>query len=245
MGVDAVNLHATVSVVSNWLKENKGRYICVANVHMCMECWDNPEFSRTLENADMVMPDGKPIALALQLLGQKQAEQVRGADLTREILKFAHSQKTIIGFYGSTETTLARIQENLNENYPGIEIGCMISPPFRPLSEAEIISYRQLIKKSGIQILFVGLGCPKQETWMEANVKHLNATMIGIGAVFEFMSGEKPMAPKWIRTIGMEWFFRLIIEPRRLWKRYASTNARFIWHFGRQFIHHCFNKPSV
>ena len=245
MCVDNTTFAETSSLVSRWIDDPKGRYICVSNVHMCMECWDNAEFSKTVENADLVVPDGKPSAIALKLLGYKQTEQIRGADLTKEILKYANSTNAVIGFYGGTETALARIREKLNSDYPGIKIGCMISPPFKPLSEVEIASYRQLIKISGIQLLFVGLGCPKQELWMTTNVKYLNTTLIGVGAVFDFLSGEKPMAPKWIRAIGMEWFFRLITEPCRLWKRYANTNARFMWYFGRQYIRHRLNKTCA
>ncbi len=245
MCVDSTNLADTSSLVSKWIDNPKARYICVSNVHMCIECWDSKEFSKAVENADLVVPDGKPIALALRLLGQKQTEQIRGADLTEEILKYANSKNSVIGFYGGTETALARIREKLNRDYPRIKIGCMISPPFRALSDVELTDDRKLINDSGIQLLFVGLGCPKQESWMAANVKHLNATLIGVGAVFDFLSGQKTMAPKWIRTIGMEWFFRLIIEPCRLWKRYANTNIRFMWYFGRQYIRHCLNKTCA
>ena len=242
MPVDPVNRLDVSSIVSKWIDHPQGRYICVSNVHMSMECWDNAEFSTVVENADLVVPDGKPIALALKLLGQTQAEQIRGADLTEEILKYAQSKNAVIGFFGGSKTTLACIRKKINLNYPGIQLACMISPPYTPLSEVEAISYRQFINESGIQLLFVGLGCPKQEHWMATNVKHLNTTLVGVGAVFDFLSGEKSMAPRWVQAIGMEWFFRLVIEPRRLWKRYASTNIRFIWHFGKQYMRHCFNK---
>lgn len=238
MWVDAATFGAASSLVSKWIDDPKGRYICVSNVHMCMECLDNAAFADVVNNADLVVPDGKPIALALKLLGQEPVEQIRGADLTEEILKYSHFTNAVVGFYGGTATALARIRENLNRDYPGIKIGCMISPPFRALSEVELADDRKLINDSGIQLLFVGLGCPKQERWMAANVKHLNATLLGVGAVFDFLSDEKPMAPKWISAIGMEWFFRLISEPHRLWKRYATTNPKFIWYFGKQYIRH-------
>ena len=242
MNVDAARFQTISSRVLTWIDEPKGRYVCVSNVHMCMECLDNPAFADVVNNADLVVPDGKPIALALRLLGQEQAEQMRGADLTAEILKYSHFKNAVIGFYGGTETALARIRETLNRDYPGITIGCMISPPFRTLSAIELVDDRKLINDSGTQLLFVGLGCPKQERWMAANVKHLNATLVGVGAVFDFLSGEKAMAPKWIRALGMEWFFRLISEPQRLWKRYATTNPKFIWYFGKQYLRYCRNK---
>ena len=242
MRVDAASFQTVSSLVLTWIDDPKGRYVCVSNVHMCMECLDNPAFAEVVNNADLVVPDGKPIALALRLLGQVQVEQMRGADLTAEILKYANFKNAVIGFYGGTEMALARIRENLNRDYPGIKIGCMISPPFRALTEVELADDRKLINDSGTQLLFVGLGCPKQERWMAANVKHLNATLVGVGAVFDFLSGEKPMASEWIRAMGMEWFFRLISEPQRLWKRYATTNPKFIWYFGKQYIRYCRNK---
>ena len=245
MCVDATSLREVRSIVSMWLDNPKGRYVCVSNVHMCRECLNNREFEKVVNMADLVVPDGKPIAHALKLLGQKQTEQIRGADLTEEILKYAHLKKSKIGFYGGSKTALAGIRERINLDYPGVQLGCMISPPFTPLSEIEIASYRQLINASGIQLLFVGLGCPKQEIWMAKNVNYLNATLVGVGAVFDFLSGEKLMAPQWIRAIGMEWFFRLITEPRRLWKRYANTNTQFIWHFGRQLIRHYLQKTGT
>ncbi len=242
MGVDSITIRDASCIISRWTDDTTGRYICVSNVHMCIECFDNAAFEKVVNDADLVVPDGKPIAIALQLLGQKQTEQIRGADLTQEILKHAQVKNLVIGFYGGTEKALARIREKLQIDFPGVKIGCMISPPFHPLQEFEIASHRQLINISGVQILFVGLGCPKQEIWMAINVKYLNATLIGVGAVFDFLSGEKPMAPKWIHAIGMEWFFRLITEPRRLWKRYAYTNVQFMWYFGRQYIQHCLKK---
>ena len=245
MHVDVTTHASTSSIVSNWIDNPVGRYICVSNVHMCIECFDDRAFANVINNADLVVPDGKPIALALKLLGQKQTEQIRGADLTKKILQYAHVKNAVIGFYGGTETALARIREKIHTNYPGIKIGCMLSPPFRPLSDVELAKDRRIINDSGVQLLFVGLGCPKQELWMAANVKHLNATLIGVGAVFDFLSGEKPMAPKWIRVIGLEWFFRLITEPHRLWKRYLNTNVRFIWYFGKQYLRHCLDKTCT
>ncbi len=242
MWVDTGTFDATTSLVFKWINEAKGRYICVSNVHMCMECLDNATFADVVNNADLVVPDGKPIALALKLLGHESVEQIRGADLTEEILKYADFKNAVIGFYGGTETALARIRETLIRDYPGIKIGCMISPPFRTLTEVELADDRKLINESGTQLLFVGLGCPKQERWMAANVKHLNATLVGVGAVFDFLSGEKPMASEWIRAIGMEWFFRLMSEPQRLWKRYATTNPKFIWYFGKQYIRYFLHK---
>lgn len=242
MCVDATTFDAASLLVSTWIDDPKGRYICVSNVHMCMECFEDTAFADVVNNADLVVPDGKPIALALKFLGQKQAEQIRGADLTEKILKYSDFKNAVIGFYGGTETALARIREKLHRDYPGIQIGCMISPPFKTLTDVELANDRQLINDSGIQLLLVGLGCPKQESWMAANVKHLNATLIGVGAVFDFLSGEKAMAPEWIRAIGMEWFFRLTSEPRRLWKRYATTNPKFIWYFGKQYLRHVLHK---
>ncbi|MGB5054925.1 MAG: WecB/TagA/CpsF family glycosyltransferase, partial [Nitrospirales bacterium] len=163
MSVDAASFQTVSALVLKWIDDPRGRYVCVSNVHMCIECLDNPAFADVVNSADLVVPDGKPIALALKLLGHESVEQIRGADLTEEILKYADFKNAVIGFYGGTETALARIRETLIRDYPGIKIGCMISPPFRTLTEVELADDRKLINESGTQLLFVGLGCPKQE----------------------------------------------------------------------------------
>ncbi|MBU0970232.1 MAG: WecB/TagA/CpsF family glycosyltransferase, partial [Proteobacteria bacterium] len=124
----------------------------------------------------------------------------------------------------------------LKKKYPGLHIACAISPPFRELTPQEDEEYTKQINKSGARILFVSLGCPKQERWMADHKDRLSCVMLGVGAAFDFLSGKKKHAPRWMQKVGLEWIFRLACEPRRLWKRYFKHNPRFIWYFGKQLI---------
>lgn len=215
----------------------KGAYICVSNVHMCMEGYDNSMFMDTVNNADIVIADGKPIALATKLLGANNTEQIRGFDITNSICELSNSRDIRIGLYGGTSASLLeRVKSNLKAKFPNINIVYSFSPPFRPLTDKESLTVVNDINENKVDILFVGLGCPKQEIWMQNYKDKLNCLMLGIGAVFDFISGEKKHAPKWLQFIGCEWLFRLCCEPRRLWKRYLKHNPRFIILFLRQLL---------
>ncbi|MEW8439922.1 MAG: WecB/TagA/CpsF family glycosyltransferase [Candidatus Thiodiazotropha taylori] len=236
MRVDDVSMDTTYTLIHNWSSYKKGRYICVSNVHMCMEAFDDLEYQKQINNADLVVPDGKPLALGLRLLGKIKAEQIRGADLTRAVLKLANENNLVVGFYGGTELALSNIQVLLAKDYPNIKLGCLISPPFRELSYAEEGKFIKNINTNSVQVLFVGLGCPKQEKWMAAHRNDVNSVMIGVGAVFDFLSGTKMEAPIVLQKLGFEWLFRLIDEPKRLWKRYLIYNPRFVWNFTKQLL---------
>ncbi len=236
MQVDAVDLDRAVARITRWAASRQAAYVCVANVHMCIECLDDTGFAQVVNGADMVVADGWPIALAMRLLAGEEAGHVRGTDLTRALLERAERDGLVVGFYGGTEQALQRIRAFIGRNYPALSLGSAISPPFRPLSEEEQRSDIERINAADVQILFVGLGCPKQENWMAANVKSLNAVLIGVGAAFDFLSGQKKTAPVWMQSMGLEWVFRLASEPRRLWQRYLTTNPRFLWHFAGQYL---------
>jgi N-acetylglucosaminyldiphosphoundecaprenol N-acetyl-beta-D-mannosaminyltransferase len=201
-----------------------------------MEAYDNQHFQSVVNDADLVVPDGKPLAVGLKLLGNKSGQQVRGADITRELLKYCSNNGIVLGFYGGSQEAINRIKEMVSKDYPDIKLGCAISPPFRKLSVQEDNDYIEQINKSGVQILLVGLGCPKQEQWMAQHKGRVKAVMVGVGAVFDFLSGTKSEAPKLIQIIGLEWLYRLLSEPKRLWRRYAVYNPRFIWNFSKQLM---------
>jgi len=215
---------------------NIGKYVCVANVHMCMEAYDSPEFNAVVDNADLVVPDGVPIVWSLKALGEKTATQVRGSDLLLHLCKEAEKSGTSIGLYGGTPESLLDFKSFLKREYPALKIAFSSSPPFRELTTAEKNSYVEEINQSDVRILFVGIGCPKQEKWMAEHHDKLSCVMIGVGAAFDFFSGRKKHAPLWMQKNGLEWLYRLASDPRRLWKRYLKHNPRFIYHFGKQFI---------
>ncbi|MCG7976924.1 MAG: WecB/TagA/CpsF family glycosyltransferase [Candidatus Thiodiazotropha taylori] len=236
MRVNGVSLATVIDIIRDWSIHRASRYICVSNVHMCMETFDNEQYREVVNTADLVLADGKPLAIGLKMLGCAENEHLRGADLTRAILKDCDERREVVGLYGATEETMKGIVSLIGNNYPNIKIGCAVSPPFRQLSEEEDNKHVQMINDAHVQVLFVGLGCPKQEKWMAEHQGKVMAVMVGIGAVFDFLGGTKNEAPKWVQQIGLEWLFRLLTEPRRLWKRYAIYNPRFVWHFTKQLM---------
>lgn len=236
MRVDATSYQDATQRVIDWAKAAESRYVCAANVHMVMEAYDQGEFSRTINNADLVTPDGKPLVQALRALGIKEASQVRGPNLTLHICEAAAKEGVAIGLYGGTPESLALFTTFLQQRYPGINIVCQISPPFRSLTAAEDAAYTQQLVESNARIVFVGIGCPKQELWMAAHHGKIPAVMLGVGAAFDFHSGRVKEAPVWMQQAGLEWVFRLKAEPRRLWKRYAKHNPRFLLFFFTQWL---------
>jgi N-acetylglucosaminyldiphosphoundecaprenol N-acetyl-beta-D-mannosaminyltransferase len=237
--VNITNIIETLQQVEFLAKREIGAYVCVSNVHMCMEAFDSVEFQKVVNNADLVIPDGKPLSIALKLLGQKKAKQVRGQDIMNEICKSSGRKQLNIGFYGgSSNALLDEVKRKLIHAYPDINITYSFSPPFRPLNEDENNHVINEINASAVNVLFVGIGCPKQERWMAEHKDSLNCVMLGVGAAYDFIAGSKKHAPRWLQTLGLEWLFRLVSEPKRLWKRYLKQNPRFIYYFAKQLIKH-------
>ncbi|MBQ0799821.1 MAG: WecB/TagA/CpsF family glycosyltransferase [Porticoccaceae bacterium] len=237
MDVDVTALAPAVDRILQSASANKGAYVCVANVHMCMEAFDSPHFCELINNADLVIPDGKPIAVAQKLLGHKEAAQVRGQDIMHALCAGSGEKLINVGLYGgSSQAILDLVKSNLLAQYPEIKITYDFSPPFRALDQAEDEIITERINQAGVDVLFVGVGCPKQEIWMAAHKAQLNCVMIGVGAAFDFVAGTKKHAPRWMQSIGMEWLFRLCCEPGRLWRRYLKHNPRFVWYFLQQWL---------
>lgn len=237
MDVDVTNIGKALNNIEYLSKSNKGAYVCVSNVHMCMEIHGSKDFSDVVNSADLVIPDGKPLSWAQKLLGHKNAEQVRGQDIMNALCASSGEKSLNIGFYGgSSEALLDKVKEKLIANYPDINITYAYSPPFRPLTEEEDSIVTSAINDANVNVLFVGIGCPKQERWMAAHKDNVKCVMLGVGAAYDFIAGEKKHAPRWVQDMGMEWLFRLCSEPKRLWRRYFSTNPRFIWYFGKQYF---------
>lgn len=219
-----------------WAKAGESRYVCVSTVHMVMESYDAPAFRQVVNGADLVTPDGMPLVWALRLLGVKGATRTYGPALTPALLAEAAREGIRVGFYGGTEESLAQLLRVVHERYPGIQVSFAYSPPFRPLTPDEDEWVTQGLNRSGTQILFVGIGCPKQERWMAAHRGRVQAVMLGVGAAFDFLIGAKPQAPPLMQSLGLEWLFRLITEPRRLWRRYLKHNPRFLLFFLMQLL---------
>lgn len=222
--------------------KRQSSYICVANVHMTIEAYWDKEFATSVNNADLVTPDGMPIVMALRLLYGLKQERVAGMDLLPDLLKEAEERNLSVFFYGGTQEMLDKTKRFIQEHYPSLEKHNYLSPPFRPLTNEEEESVIKQINDTGANIVFVALGCPKQEKWMASMKGRINSCMIGIGGALPVMIGEQKRAPYWMQKASLEWFYRLIQEPRRLFKRYLVTNTLFIFLIIKQLFTNRFKK---
>jgi N-acetylglucosaminyldiphosphoundecaprenol N-acetyl-beta-D-mannosaminyltransferase len=205
-------------------------------VHSVVTTTSDVEFKIAVNNADLATPDGAPIALALRWLGHPKQERINGPDLMMRYLAEAERRGQSVFFYGSTETTLSKLRAALAVRFPLLRIGGSYSPPFRPLTLEEDEQAVSMINDSGANVVFVGLGCPKQEKWMAEHRNRVNAVMIGVGAAFDYHAGVVKRAPLWWQRNGLEWLYRLGSEPRRLFWRYMVTNTLFVIGFVRQIV---------
>lgn len=228
MRVDATSYDDVTQQVVRWARAGVSRYVCVANVHMTMEAYDEHEFRRIVNCADLVVPDGMPLVWVLRKLGLSGQQRVYGPELMVRVCEAAAQEGLPIGLYGGTHETVASLVTNLTTRFPALRVAYAYSPPFRPLNPEEDARVVDAINSSGTRILFVGLGCPKQERWMATHKGKVQAVMLGVGAAFDFHAGRVPQAPPWMQRVGLEWFFRLLVEPRRLWRRYLKHNPRFV-----------------
>ena len=235
MRVDATNYADAVNRVLGWASRGESRYVCCANVHSVMESFDSPQLRRCFNTADLVTSDGMPLVWALRRLGVGDATRVYGPDLVPAVLQAADREGLRVGFYGGKNTALDLLLKTTERDYPGL-VGYGFSPPFRELTPQEDEMVVERINASGVQILFIGLGCPKQEKWMADHKHRIRAVMLGVGAAFDFLTGQKAQAPRLLQSAGLEWLFRLCVEPKRLWKRYLKHNPRFVAHFAAQLM---------
>lgn len=217
-------------------KENESAYTCVANVHMLIEAHNDKSFANIVSNANVITPDGKPLTWALKILYHIRQERVAGMDLLPDLLESAVDNNIPVYFYGGTEELLGETKEFLHLKYPYLHVAGMYSPPFRKLFNEEEEEIINNINNSGAGLVFVILGCPKQECWMSTMKGHVKAVMIGVGGALPVMIGKKKRAPVWMQKAGMEWFYRLAQEPKRLFKRYAVTNSQFLFMLLKEFV---------
>ncbi len=227
-----VRVHATsyadaTARVVRWAKGRESRFVCCANVHVVMEAQDSHAFASVLSRASLVTPDGMPLVWFARGVGLAQS-RVYGPTLMLHVCEAAAREGLPIALLGSTEGTLAALEQALRRRYPALVVAYRGSPPFRPATEAEDAVLVAELAASGATIVFVGLGCPKQELWMAAHLGRVPAVMPGVGAAFDFHAGKVAQAPAWMQDRGLEWLFRLAHEPRRLLGRYLRHNPRFV-----------------
>lgn len=229
--INNITMNNLLEKIVYWYRKKTSRYICVSNVHSCIESYLNKKFKKAHNSADLALADGRPIYWALKILGSKNTEHLPGYYVTEKVCELANKKNIYIGFYGSTNKNLNEIKKKLKKKYKKLQIRYSYSPPFRKLKQFESKKIIKEINKSKVNILFICLGCPKQELWMHENKNNLKCTMIGIGAAVDFLSGNKILPSKFFEYLGLAWFVRLITEPRRLFWRYFSTNFLFIFLF--------------
>ena len=234
--VDATSYVDACDRIQAWVAAKRSCYVVAANVHVVMTGYWRRSFQTVINGAALVTPDGMPLVMGLRLLGVKQQQRVYGPDLMLAWCDRAAQSGIPIYLYGGTKVMLAALQHNLVARFPGLTIAGSHAPPFRPLTPEEEESDRDRIHASGAAVVFVGLGCPKQEEWMARQEGLLQAVMIGVGAAFSFHSGELSQAPRWMMAWGLEWLYRLTREPKRLWQRYLITNPAFLVLFLGQLL---------
>jgi len=230
VGISAINLEMAVETISQWVANETPHYVCVTNVHGVMECQRDAELKRIHNSSGMTTPDGMPLVWLSRLHGHRHVSRVYGPDLLMAVCEQSVHTGYRHFFYGGRAGVPEKLAEVLQKRFPGLVVVGTYSPPFRSLTVDEEEKIIKLINDTEPDIVWVGLGAPKQERWMARQLGKLNApVMIGIGAAFDFHSGKKRQAPLWMQRWGLEWLFRLISEPRRLWKRYLINNPSFVF----------------
>jgi len=236
--IQATSYQDACDRITAWVKTAKSCYIIAANVHVVMTGYWDRNYQRVINNADLVTPDGMPLVWALRLLGSKNQTRVYGPDLMLAWCDRASKLGYPIYLYGTTEQTLEKLSKNLKQKFPNLAIAGSYAPPFGDNNHLEQDLNR--IQISGAKVIFIGLGCPKQEYWMAAAQGKINAVMIGVGAAFDFNSGQVTQAPRWVMKSGLEWMYRLTQEPQRLWRRYLINNPSFVFLFLAQLLRQVF-----
>lgn len=228
VNIAVTNMKETVKYIEDNLEDLKGNYICVSNVHTTVMAYENENYRKIQNGGALALPDGGPLSSISRRRGLKKAERVTGPDLMEEIFKISEEKGYKHYFYGSTIDTLESLNLKLKEKYPSLKIIGMYSPPFSKEVNFESESKLKEINESNVDFLWVGLGAPKQEIWMNKHKDNINSLMIGVGAGFDYHAERINRAPKWMQKHSLEWLYRLFQDPKRLFMRYIRTNFKFI-----------------
>lgn len=235
--ISAIDMEDACLLLEEAVLKRQKKYVCVCPVSTIMECGRNKLALTSVNRADIVTPDGMPVVWLGKLLGHKNTRRVYGPELMGKICAISARKGYKNYFYGSSQAVLARLEEKLSSRYPGLIISGSFSPPFREVTKEEDDKIADAINRCGPDIVWVGLGSPKQDIWMYEHRQMINAPLlVGVGAAFDFLSGSKPQAPRWIGNIGLEWLFRLAVEPNRLWRRYLIDGTLFICYAAKELF---------
>jgi len=234
--IDVLGWGEAVQRLGVWSREKKSRVVCICNSHSLVTARQDAAFAEVLRLAEMCTPDGAPVAWMLRRLGHPGQPRINGPDLMWRYCAWAAANGEAIYLYGGSDATLALLQRRLLAAFPALRIAGAHAPPFRALSAAEDVAVVDAINASGAGTVWVSLGCPKQELWMQAHRGRVQAVMLGVGAAFDYHAGTLRRAPPWAQRAGLEWLHRLLSEPRRLWRRYLVTNTLFVLAAARQLL---------
>ena len=236
IGVHALNLTSAVAVLGRAIATRTKGYVCVTGVHGVSEAQTDADFRTILNGALLNTPDGMPMVWVGHWYGHKEMSRVYGPDLLIDVCTASESAGWKHYFWGGGPGTADALAETLRARFPKLQVVGTNCPPFRPLNDAEMAELQAEITRLQPDIMWIGLSTPKQERFMRANIDKLDVpVMIGIGAAFDLISGRVKQSPRWIQRSGFEWLFRLLMEPRRLWKRYLKNNPLFVGRILLQF----------
>ena len=230
VGVSAINMGMALRAIEDWISRRESQYICVTGVHGVMESQRDEGLRRIHNAAGLVTPDGMPLVWLSRLMGFRHVERVYGPDLMLAVCERSVRRGYCHFFYGGAPGVAEKLAVQLQSRFPGLKVVGTCSPTFRPLAPEEDRALVERINTVQPDIVWVGLSTPKQERWMAEHVGRLSAPVLaGVGAAFDFHAGLKKQAPRWVQKNGLEWLFRLLSEPRRLWRRYLINNPWFLW----------------
>ena len=243
--IDLLDRAAVSSRLLSWAVAQESRTVCFCNVHSVVAAKFDERHRLALLSADLVAPDGAPIAWTLRRKGSSRQPRVDGPGMMWRLCGEAQASGIKIGLYGSSPETLSALTARLHAFFPTLEIGYACSPPFRELTTEEDSAICADISRSGVGLLFVGLGCPKQEYWLALHRGRIPAVMLGVGAAFEFHAGISTRAPNWMGQYGLEWLHRLATQPRRLWRRYLFSNSIFLFLTAWEAVRHVASRLQI
>lgn len=228
-GISAINLAEAVETIAGWVEHGERRYVCVANVHSVMESYRDPALREVMNGSGLTTPDGMPLVWLLKRAGHRSATRVYGPDLMLDVCGASVAAKHRHFFLGGAPGVAETMADRLGARFPGLEVAGMLSPPYRRLTVEEDEALVRTVNEANADIVWVGLGAPKQELWMAEHRDRLDAAvLVGVGAAFDFHAGAVRQAPAYLQRAGLEWAYRLLKEPRRLWYRYLVYNPWFV-----------------
>lgn len=233
-----LNYTQASSMIAGWGASFASKTVVVAPVSSVIMAKRSAELHDAFVDADLIASDGVPIVWARKLMGRKDASRLYGPDLMLHTLAACEREGVAVGFVGGRPERLAGLEREVEDRFPRLDVGFSWSPPFRTLGDDEVARLGADLNSAGVGVVFVGIGCPKQEMLMARLKPHVRAVQVGVGAAFDFIPGYVRQAPGWMQRNGLEWAFRIACEPRRLWKRYATTIPPFVVGAGAQVVGH-------